>query len=146
MGATSAAWWGRTPPEWPHAESLFAAGAAAVGGARAEVTRRLGFTCSAGVAANKLLAKLCGGLHKPDQQTILPPSAAAALLEALDVDRLRGFGGKLGDLLRRGRPELGLDGFGTAGALVAAGPAAVGRVLRGEWSHADEVCLPRAYL
>lgn len=28
---------------------------------------------SAGVACNKLLAKVAAGLHKPDQQTIVPP-------------------------------------------------------------------------
>ena len=106
--------------------------------ARREVTARLGFTCSAGVSANKLLAKLCGGLHKPNQQTVLPRSATHALLDPLPVDRLRGFGGKLGELLRNGRPEQGLSGFDTAGALRRAGPAAVARVLRGEWNHAED--------
>ena len=70
MDAASEQWWCRSPPEWPEEEALFAAGAAIVCRARAEVTHRLGFTCSAGIAANKLLAKLCGGLHKPDQQTV----------------------------------------------------------------------------
>ena len=28
---------------------------------------------SAGIACNKLLAKVAAGLHKPDQQTIVPP-------------------------------------------------------------------------
>jgi nucleotidyltransferase/DNA polymerase involved in DNA repair len=102
------------------------------------VTARLGFTCSAGIAANKLLAKLCGGLHKPDQQTVLPLSHVSSLLSPLPTDRLRGFGGKLGELLRAGRPELGLAGFETAGALVAAGAPAVARVLRGEWTHPEE--------
>lgn len=32
-----------------------------------------GFTCSAGIAANKLLAKVGSALHKPNQQTIVPP-------------------------------------------------------------------------
>jgi nucleotidyltransferase/DNA polymerase involved in DNA repair len=32
---------------------------------------------SAGVACNKLLAKVAAGLHKPDQQTIVPPRCAA---------------------------------------------------------------------
>ena len=83
-----------------------AAGACVVARARAAVTADLGFTCSAGIAANKLLAKLCGGLHKPNQQTVLPPSSVRALLDPLPVDRLRGFGGKLGELLRSGRPDL----------------------------------------
>ena len=143
---------------------------------------------------NKLLGKLCGGLHKPNQQTVLPPCAVHALLDPLPVDRvwrrteqripsslspplpllafsplvasracrptrftpplspplplvlasdaltptswsslasplhpsagLRGFGGKLGELLRAGRPEMGLGGFGTAGALRQVSPVA----------------------
>ena len=92
-------WWSRAASEWRDDEVLLAAGALVVSNARREVTRQLGFTCSAGVAPNKLLAKLCGGLHKPDQQTLLAPRAVSALLDPLPVDRLRGFGGKLG------RPE-----------------------------------------
>ena len=91
-------WWSRAASEWRDDEALLAAGALVVSNARREVTRQLGFTCSAGVAPNKLLAKLCGGLHKPDQQTLLAPRAVSALLDPLPVDRLRGFGGKLGDL------------------------------------------------
>jgi nucleotidyltransferase/DNA polymerase involved in DNA repair len=34
---------------------------------------------SAGIACNKLLAKVAAGLHKPDQQTIVPPRCAAQL-------------------------------------------------------------------
>ena len=138
VDGASAAWWRREAAAWTDDEALLAAGAVLVARARHEVTRRLGFTCSAGVSANKLLAKLCGGLHKPNQQTVLPRSATHALLDPLPVDRLRGFGGKLGELLRAGRPDLGLAGFNTAGALRQAGPAVVARVLRGEWNHPEE--------
>jgi DNA polymerase eta len=117
---------------------LLAAAAAIVSRARAAVTRELGFTCSAGIAANKLLAKLCGGLHKPNQQTILPASAVTALLDPLPIDRLRGFGGKLGSLLREGRSDLGLPGFSSAGELRRAGVGAAARLLRGEWAHPDD--------
>merc|ERR1711920_494603 len=105
--------------------ALLAAGAAIVARARTAVKERLGFTCSAGIAANKMLAKLCGGLHKPNQQTVLPPCAVTALLDPLPVDRLRGFGGKLGELLKRGRPELGIAGFESVGVLRKAGHAMV---------------------
>ena len=44
--------------------------------ARHAVKTETGFRCSAGIASNKLLAKLCSGLHKPDDQTILLPSEA----------------------------------------------------------------------
>ena len=140
MDDDSASWWTRMPHDWADEERLLAAGACIVARARALVTSRLGFTCSAGVAANKLLAKLCGGLHKPNQQTVLPPSSVQALLDPLPVDRLRGFGGKLGELLRNGRPDADppLAGFETAGAMRRAGSAAVARVLRGEWSHAED--------
>ena len=136
----SAAWWTRDPHDWPQDEVLLAAGACVVARARAAVTADLGFTCSAGIAANKLLAKLCGGLHKPNQQTVLPPSSVRALLDPLPVDRLRGFGGKLGELLRSGRPDLDppLEGYATAGELRKAGTTAVAKLLRGEWNHAEE--------
>ena len=138
IGAASAAWWARTAPEWDEEEMLLAAAAAIVARARAAVTRELGFTCSAGIAANKLLAKLCGGLHKPNQQTILPASAVQALLDPLPIDRLRGFGGKMGSILREGRPELGLSGFSSAGELRRGGVSAAAKLLRGEWAHPDE--------
>ena len=134
IGAASAAWWARPDGAWAPEEGLLAAGAAIVGRARAAVTAELGFTCSAGVAANKLLAKLCGGLHKPNQQTVLPPSAVHALLDPLPVDRLRGFGAKLGKLLRED------GGFETCAALRRAGVPAVARLLRdGGWNKPEEM-------
>lgn len=54
---------------------------------------------SAGVACNKLLAKVAAGLNKPDQQTIVPPRAAAALLADMPLGKIRNFGGKLGSEL-----------------------------------------------
>eukprot|EP00403_Amphidinium_massartii_P012441 CAMPEP_0178413966 /NCGR_PEP_ID=MMETSP0689_2-20121128/22796_1 /TAXON_ID=160604 /ORGANISM="Amphidinium massartii, Strain CS-259" /LENGTH=682 /DNA_ID=CAMNT_0020035247 /DNA_START=73 /DNA_END=2118 /DNA_ORIENTATION=+ len=137
MASGSVEWWARPCCEWPNDEAMLAAGAAITARARAKVTAELGFTCSAGVAANKLLAKLGGGLHKPNQQTVLPTCAVFALLDPLPVDRLRGFGGKLGELLKNGRPELGLPGYASAGSLRSAGEVAVSKLLRGEWSHPE---------
>jgi len=85
-----------------------------------------------------MLAKLCGGLHKPNQQTVLLESAVTDLLDPLPVDRLRGFGGKLGDLLKRGKPDIGIHGFESIGSLRRAGEATVAQVLRGEWRHPEE--------
>ena len=42
---------------------------------RAAVHAELGYTCSAGIAHTKLLAKLASGLHKPAQQTVVPAAA-----------------------------------------------------------------------
>ncbi len=50
--------------------------------ARERVLKETGLTCSAGVAGNKLLAKLSGGCHKPDNQTTLLPSQASELVES----------------------------------------------------------------
>lgn len=39
---------------------------------RAAVKEQTGYDCSAGIAHNKILAKLVCGLNKPNKQTILP--------------------------------------------------------------------------
>ena len=46
----------------------------------AQVRRKLGYSCSAGVAHNKLLAKLGCGLHKPNQQVRTLPLALSLFL------------------------------------------------------------------
>ena len=76
------------------------AGAVVVKDLRAEVESVLGFTCSGGVATNKILAKLGCGLHKPNQQTLLLPHAASALLKDLPLDRLPGLGGDFGQAVK----------------------------------------------
>jgi DNA polymerase eta len=40
---------------------------------RKEVEEKLGYTCSAGIARNKMLAKLAAGWKKPNQQVPTPP-------------------------------------------------------------------------
>ncbi|KAK9826961.1 hypothetical protein WJX74_001872 [Apatococcus lobatus] len=71
--------------------------------ARAVVKAEAGFRCAAGIACNKMLAKLVGGLHKPDDQTTLPPSEAAAFVASLPVRALPGVGYKLNtELEQRG--------------------------------------------
>mmetsp|Transcript_12636 Transcript_12636/g.20925 ORF Transcript_12636/g.20925 Transcript_12636/m.20925 type:complete len:628 (-) Transcript_12636:60-1943(-) len=72
------------------------AGAVVTAELRSEVKAKLGFSCSGGIATNKVLAKLGCGLHKPDQQTILLPHAVPLLLQSLPIDRLPGLGGDLG--------------------------------------------------
>ena len=112
-GALSAAWLDRPEEMWTEEERHLVAGAAVLAEARAQVLSTLGFTTSAGVAPNKLLAKLCSGLKKPASQTLLSPAATATLLENLPLSRLRGLGGALGE---RVSSQLGVS---TAGELAA---------------------------
>ena len=44
-----------------------------------------GYRSSAGVACNRMLAKLAAGLHKPDDQTVLLPCEAPAFVAGLPV-------------------------------------------------------------
>ncbi|CAL4120896.1 unnamed protein product, partial [Meganyctiphanes norvegica] len=66
---------------------------------RAEVLARTGFKCSAGISHNKMLGKLACGLHKPNQQTVLPMENVPQLWEKLPVHKIRNLGGKLGESL-----------------------------------------------
>jgi DNA polymerase eta len=42
-----------------------------IGEVRKEVEEKLGYTCSAGIARNKMLAKLAAGWKKPNQQVCI---------------------------------------------------------------------------
>ena len=113
-------------------ELLLAAGCALAARLRAHVRQELGYSCSAGISGNKLLAKLGSGLHKPNQQTALFPSAVPALLRELPVDRLRGLGGKLGERVKA-------LGIATAGELAEYGGSRLRREFgerTGAWLHA----------
>lgn len=54
------------------------------------VQQEAGFRSSAGVACNRMLAKMASGLHKPDDQTVLPPQVAADFLAPLPLRALPG--------------------------------------------------------
>ena len=80
-------------------------GAAVAAEARAAVLAETGVRCSAGVAVNKMLAKLVSGAHKPDDQTYLPPGfrVGASLVAPLATRALPGVGAKTAaELARRG--------------------------------------------
>lgn len=51
---------------------------------REAVYNRLGLTGCAGVASNKLLAKLVSGVFKPNQQTVLLPESSQDLIHSLN--------------------------------------------------------------
>lgn len=69
----------------------------------------LGYRCSAGIAHNKILAKLACGLHKPNKQTILPQDGVAQLYQNLPLRKIKSLGGKFGNSLS---DELNIQNMG----------------------------------
>ncbi|KJE93075.1 hypothetical protein CAOG_03918 [Capsaspora owczarzaki ATCC 30864] len=63
---------------------------------RNAVLNQLDFHCSAGIAENKMLAKLASSLNKPNKQTTVTSTGAIALMRSLPLRKIRGLGGKLG--------------------------------------------------
>ena len=55
----------------------------------------IGITCSAGIAPNKLMAKLASGMEKPDGLTIIREEAIEETMRDLPVSALCGIGKKL---------------------------------------------------
>jgi DNA polymerase eta len=64
---------------------------------RAEIWQRLHYTCSAGLARNKMLSKLGSGHKKPNRQTVIRNRAVQHFLSDLKFTKIRMLGGKLGD-------------------------------------------------
>lgn len=83
-----------------HEDKLLACGAIIVAQLREKVLEETKFTCSAGIAHNKMLAKLASAMHKPAQQTVVPSSSVKALLASLPVKKMKQLGGKLGSSLQ----------------------------------------------
>ncbi|KAK6631879.1 hypothetical protein RUM44_006909 [Polyplax serrata] len=75
---------------------LLAVGGLIVEKMRSKIFEKTGFHCSAGIAHNKILAKLTAGLHKPQKQTILPQDSVPELYETLPIHKVRNLGGKFG--------------------------------------------------
>lgn len=100
---------------------------------RSAVFRELGYTCTAGIAHNKMLAKLVSAKHKPNKQTALPAAAVLPMMRTVPLRKIKMLGGKLGSTVER---DLGvttvralLSGGGSAdrcGARLLAGRRAVG--------------------
>ncbi|KAH8274240.1 hypothetical protein KR026_001167 [Drosophila bipectinata] len=74
-------------------------GAAVAGEVRAAVKQETGYECSAGIAHNKILAKLAAGLNKPNKQTILPLGEIPGFFDSLPVGKIKGLGGKFGEVV-----------------------------------------------
>lgn len=67
-----------------------------------EILRAERLTCSIGLAANKLVAKIASDFQKPDGLTVVRPREAIRFLAPLDVRRMPGIGPKAEQALKRG--------------------------------------------
>lgn len=109
-------------------------------GGAAELARRIkqavreatGLTCSVGIAPNKLLAKICSDLDKPDGITLLDVEDIRARIWPLPVRKINGIGPKASE-------KLAALGIATIAELAAAAPDFLQRHFGrgyGAWLHA----------
>ncbi|KAK8877090.1 sister chromatid cohesion protein Eso1 [Apiospora arundinis] len=82
-------------PDWDDVAILI--GSEIVRDIRAEIHRKIGYTCSAGIASNKMLSKLGSGHKKPNSQTVIRNRAVQHFLSDMKVTKIRNLGGKLGE-------------------------------------------------
>ncbi|CAM1501725.1 Fc.00g037090.m01.CDS01 [Cosmosporella sp. VM-42] len=82
-------------PDWDDVAILI--GSEIIRGVRARIREKLKYTCSAGIASNKLLSKLGSGFKKPNCQTVVRNRAVGAFLSEFKITKFRNLGGKLGD-------------------------------------------------
>ncbi|KAJ0262689.1 DNA polymerase eta [Hirschfeldia incana] len=90
-------------------DRLLGCGIIIVAELRKQVLKETEFSCSAGIAHNKMLAKLASGMNKPAQQTVVPYAAVQELLSSLPIKKMKQLGGKLGTSLQT---DLGIDTVG----------------------------------
>ena len=64
-----------------------------------KVKKEIGLTCSAGIAPNKLLAKLASSLNKPDGLMVISKDQVQRILKPLKVTRICGIGDKAAKIL-----------------------------------------------
>ncbi|KAL1958675.1 hypothetical protein VTO42DRAFT_4018 [Malbranchea cinnamomea] len=81
-------------PDWDDVAML--AGADIVRAVRLAVWERLRYTCSGGIARNKMVAKLGSACNKPNKQTIVRNRAVQQFLSGFKFTKIRMLGGKLG--------------------------------------------------
>lgn len=107
---SSISWFGRPLYSWSDDDKLLAYGSKIAAELRRDVKEKLGFECTAGIAHNKMLAKIASAMHKPNQQTVVPGSEVERIMQTMPLSRVPGFGGKLGsaleDLLSEGGEQI----------------------------------------
>ena len=91
------------------------AGAAVARRLKQSVHAATGLTCSIGVSSNKLLAKICSELDKPDGLTLLDPRDLPARVWPLAARKVNGIGPKAAE-------KLAAFGLHTIGDIAAADP------------------------
>jgi DNA polymerase IV len=112
---------------------------------RARIYDEQGITCSVGVAATTLMAKLASTAAKPDGVLRVTPDAVTTFLHPLPVEALWGVGEKTGEQLRR----LGLTTVGdiahtpVATLRRALGPANGPHLHVLAWGGAEHTIVPR---
>ncbi|KAL8674186.1 MAG: hypothetical protein Q9168_001437 [Polycauliona sp. 1 TL-2023] len=82
-------------PDWDDIAMLV--GSEIVRSVRAAIREHLKYTCSAGIARNKMIAKLGSAHKKPNQQTIVRNRAIQQFMGSLKFTKIRNLGGKLGE-------------------------------------------------
>ncbi|KAI4200921.1 MAG: hypothetical protein LQ350_003607 [Teloschistes chrysophthalmus] len=82
-------------PDWDDIVMLI--GSEIVRSVRAAIRDRLKYTCSAGIARNKMIAKLGSAHKKPNQQTIVRNRAVQQFMGGFKFTKIRNLGGKLGE-------------------------------------------------
>lgn len=83
-----------SPPTWQDLQ--LAMGAELAHEIRTKVYNELHYTCSAGIAHYKVVAKLCSSKNKPNKQTVLRESARMDFMNDIPFQKIRNLGGKLG--------------------------------------------------
>lgn len=82
-------------PDWDDITTLL--GSEIVRSVRAAILESLRYTCSAGIARNKMIAKLGSAHKKPNAQTIVRNRAVQHFMGGFKFTKIRNLGGKLGD-------------------------------------------------
>ena len=90
----------------------------AVRAIKARIKRETGLTASAGLAANKFIAKVASELEKPDGMVVVPPGREPDFLAPLPIERLWGVG-------KATAKELQALGIATIGQLQRVTPRAL---------------------